>query len=152
MASERPVGIATTENIIAILQGTLTRLKIGWCSYYDHRDKAAFDSFVKAGRKPYGHGTWIDFPGTESWSLVGAIGAAGVELNLLYIPGSYELLDKIDEVLLVASLMSRPSILVESQSEALRLVSEAIAILQGLQTESHSQSAAATIESESADE
>jgi hypothetical protein len=152
MASERPVkSVATKENIIAVLQGALTRVKIGWCYFYDHRDKGAFDSFIKSGLKPYGRGTWIDFPGTESWSLRGAIGAAGAELKLLYIPGSYELLDKIDEALYVAGVMSRPSLETNpgSQEEVVCLVSAAIALLSA---ESHSQSAVASNESEKADE
>lgn len=131
MASERPIkSIATSENVIAILEGAYAKLKIGWCTYYSHRDKGALEACLKSGMKPYGHGTWIDIPGSEAWSCRGAICASGAELKLLYITGSYELLDKIDNELNVTKVEFGMSLnnLVEpsSQEEALKLFSETL--------------------------
>ncbi len=127
MASERPVGIATKENAIAILRGAVTRLKIGWCTFYDHID--------------------------TQWSCVGALGESGRELKLYYQQGCYALMDLIDQELFMTKMRLRLEVRnnaePKDQEEALLIFTTT---LDRLCAESHSQSAETPNESEKADE
>ena len=94
MAAERPPGIDTDANVLALLNGARVLIAKGWCTYYSHRETTALKS-IPIGCKLYGQGDWIDVPGTECWSLTGAIGEAGRQLKLCYQVGSYNLLSKL---------------------------------------------------------
>ncbi len=128
MAAERPASLDTPANVLAILKGARDKIAQGFNLYYDALDG---DSLPTSSVKTYTSAEPV------SWSLTGALAAAGAALKLYPIVGCYCIYDKIDveliKTLVKFGVVAEPGYLLQpkNQEEALLLLDTTIKRLSG---------------------